>query len=295
VPVLQRLVVLLTRRQQILLATPFLVIVIPFLICPAVFGVVASFTDYAPFQPSLEFVGLQNYMRVVNDPTFIVAVRNAAFFTVVTVLVEMVIGVGLAYTIRQPFRGRTLLRFIFLLPWLISPAASGVMWHQLLNTEHGLLNFWPALVGLPPLRDWLVTMPLLTVMIVEVWRKFPLVSFLVLPGLQAISVDQWDNARLDGLRLLAQIRYIVLPHLRLLLLTITLLLAGDALGVSESVFFLTGGGPGAQTMMPGLYSYNKAIRALNWSSAAIPGWLVALTVVILGLGYIYFTRMPERP
>lgn len=284
---------LLTRRQQVLLLAPFILIVVPFLLCPAVFGFVASFTNYAPFQPSLEFVSLQNYTRVLSDDTFLVALRNAAVFTVVTVPIELGVGVAVAYALREPFRGRTLLRFMFFIPWLISPAASGVMWHQLLSTEHGVLSFWTALVGLPPVPYPLVSAPFVSVMAVEIWRKFPLVSFLILPGLQVVPMEQWDNAKLDGLSLWGHIRYIVLPRLRLLLLTVALLLAGDALGISESVFFLTGGGPGTQTMTTGLYSYYKAVRGLNWSFAAIPGWFTVLAVCLLGLWYIYLSRNQE--
>lgn len=283
----------LTRRQQILLLTPFLVIVVPFLLCPAAFGFIASFTDYAPFQTSLKVVGLQNYARVLSDDTFITALRNAAIFTTVTVAVEIILGVTVAYTLREPFRGRTLLRLILLIPWLISPAASGVMWHQLLNTEHGVISFWTALLRLPDAPYPLVSAPFVAVIAVEIWRKFPLVSFLILPGLQTVPPDQWDNAKLDGLSLIGRMRFIALPHLRLLLITVALLLAGDALGISESVFFLTGGGPGVQTMTPGLYSYFKAIQSRNWSLAAIPGWFTVAGVLLLGLSYIYLSRPKE--
>jgi multiple sugar transport system permease protein len=186
-----------------------------------------------------------------------------------------------------------LLRFIFLIPWLISPASCGVMWHQLLSTEHGILNFWTALLGLPAAPYPLVSAPFASVTAVEVWRKFPLVSFLILPGLQTIPTEQWDSAKLDGLTLWGQNRYIVLPQTRLLLLTVALLLAGDALGISESVFFLTGGGPGTQTITPGLYSYFKAIQGLNWSLAAIPGWFTVVGVFLLGLYYVYLSRPKE--
>ena len=283
----------LTRRQHLLLLAPFLCAIVPFLLCPALLGFLASFTDYAPFQPSLSVVGLQNYQRLLLDSTFVIAVRNAAIFTVVTVSAEMAIGIVAAYALREPFRGQRLVRFILLLPWLISPAASGVMWHQLFSTEHGLLSFWAASVGLGSLPSPLVSAPFASVIAIEIWRKFPLVSFLVLPGLQTIPLEQWDSAKLEGLSAWGHMRYIVFPRLRVLLLTITLLLVGDALGMAESVFFLTGGGPGVQTMTPGLYSYSNAIRGLNWSFAAIPGWYTALIVVLLGLCYLLLSRKEE--
>ncbi|MEZ4670375.1 MAG: sugar ABC transporter permease [Anaerolineae bacterium] len=281
----------LTHRQQLVLLIPFMAVVIPFLLCPAVLGFAASFTNYAPFQPAAPvFIGLHNYERVFGDESFITSIRNTAVFTFLTVSAELVIGVAVAYALRRSFRGRSLLRFVLLLPWLISPAASGVMWHQLLSSERGLLNFWPTLLRLPPVPYPLVNAPFAAVIAVEVWRKFPLVTFLALPGIESIPAVQWDMARLDGLSIVGRLRHVVLPRLRLLLLTIGLLLVGDALGISESVFFLTGGGPGVQTSTIGLYSYAKAIRASNWSFAAIPGWITVVVVLLLGAGYIYFTR-----
>lgn len=284
---------MLTRRQQMLLIVPFVALIMPFLLCPIALGFAASFTSRAGSQAPLTFVGLQNYARVLSDPTFLAATGNTLILTGVTVPLELALGGAVAFALRKPFRGRTPIRFALLLPWLISAAASGVMWHQLVNEDHGVLTFWTALIGATPIPYPLVSAPFVTMLAVEIWRKFPLVTFLVLPGLEAIPAAQWDNARLDGLSAIRQVRHVAVPHLRRLLLAVTLLLTGDALGTSESVFFLTGGGPGVSTMTIGLYSYSKAIRGANWSLAAVPGWIVVLTVLLLGWIYLSLSRSRE--
>jgi len=282
---------MLTRRQHLLLFAPLALILIPFLFWPMLFGFAASFTNFAPFRANIHGVGLENYARILGDDTFWLSVGNIIVLTVVSVTLEMAVGLAAAYLLRRPFRGRGAIRFILLIPWLIGPVATGVMWHYLFSQQVGLLNLIPAILGWERLPYPLtISTAFAAVIFVEVWRKFPLVSFLALPGLLAIPPEQWDYATLEGVPTWGKIRHIVLPQLRLLLLSITLLLIGDALGTSESVLRLTGGGPGSMTMTPGLYSYNKAIVSNNWTAGATSGWLIVPAVLLVGLCYLALVR-----
>jgi multiple sugar transport system permease protein len=165
------------------------------------------------------------------------------------------------------------------------------MWHYLLNPETGLVSFLPALLSFPR-PPYLLTadFAFFSVIATEVWRKAPLAAFLLLPGLLAVPADQWDNARLDGLSIVGQMRYVIVPRSRLLLLTLALLLVGDALGTCESIFFLTGGGPGSRTMTPALYSYLRAVQARNWSGGGTAGWFIVATMLLVGLCYLVLAR-----
>ena len=278
-------------RTSLLLA-PLAAIVLPFLVWPAVFGLLASFTSYGPFETSVRFVGLDNYAAVLGDQQFVLAFRNVAVFTIVAATAELVLGCGIAYLLREPFRGRSALRVALLLPWLVSPVANGVMWHFLLDRTIGLLDFLPALVGLPagpsPLGVSGLALP--TAIATDVWRKAPLVGFLVLPGLAAIPREHWENATLEGARLAARIRHVMLPPLLPLLLTIAMLLVGDTLGTFDSILILTGGGPGSETLTPGLYAYQQAFRANDWRIGATAGWLVAASVLLVGVAYVRLGR-----
>lgn len=285
---------MLTRRQRWLLLIPFVALVVPFLICPALFGLAASLTTYTPFRPSVEWVGLKNLLGLVSGGLFQTALLNGLRFVPITVGAELIAGLLLALALRRPFRGRGLIRFTLLLPWLISPAASGVMWGQLLVASHGLVNFWPAQLGIPNTRDILLPETVFALLVLtEVWRKAPLVTFLALPALSAIPADRWDTARLDGLGWIGQTRHVALPAMRGLLLAVTLLLIGDAWGTSESVLFLTGGGPGTRTLLPGLYAFNMAVNARNWSNGAAAGWLMTAALLIIGLIYLRLARSSE--
>ncbi len=262
------------------------------MIWPALFGLFTSFTNYVPFQKvTLRFVGLANYAVVLSDPDFRQSVINVLVFTICAVTLELLIGVLIAYRLRIAFRGRNLIRFVLLIPWLISPIANGVMWRFLLQANAGIPNYVSELLRLPtfpPLLGHGLALP--TIIAVDVWRKAPLVMFLALPGLQFIPRAYWDLAELEGMSLLIRLRHIIIPHLRVLLLTISLLLIGDGLATSESILILTGGGPGSETMTPGLYSYIQAINAFNWVGGATSAWLIAAAVLLTGIVYLFLVR-----
>ena len=286
----------LNWRWTLLLLGPLALLLSVFTLWPAAFGLAYSFTNYAPLQNTpVRLVGLENYARMLAQPQLLTALGNVGLLSLLSVAFEMGLGLTLAYALRQPFRGRELVRALLLVPWLVSPVANGVMWHALYNTGSGLLNFWPALLGLPRPTDPLGGgTALLAVALAEIWRKTPLVTFLILPGVLAIPRAQWEEAALEGVNLWGRFRHILLPHLRPLLLTVGFLLTADALATGESLLILTGGGPGSATVTLGLFSYQQAVQSYNWALGSTSGWLVAALVGLVALGYLLATRREAR-
>jgi len=286
---------MLTRRQRLVLLGPLALVLLPFLFWPAGFGLIASFTNYGPAQRNLRWVGFDNYAAILRSQQFRAASLNAAEFTFITVTAEIVIGFALAYLLRQPFRGRGLVQVALLLPWLVSPIANGVMWHFLFDLRTGLYSFLPALLGgaAPPsplgLRGWAAP----TLMAVDVWRMAPLATFLLVPGLAAVPADRWEQARLDGAPLLSRVRHVALPDLWPLLATVAMLLIGGSLGAFDTVLILTGGGPGSETLTPGLYSYQQAFQVNNWPAGATSAWLIMAATALVGVVYVLGLRRAE--
>ena len=285
----------MTTRQHILLLAPLAALLLPFLFWPAVFGFASSFTDYGPAQGHLTLVGLRNYAAVVGNDEVRLAFRHIAIVALVTVPLELGIGFAVAYALRAPFRGRGLVRIVLLIPWLLSPIAVGVMWHFLYGPA-GMLDFAAAWLRLPAVPSPLALprWALPAVIATEIWRKAPLAAFLLLPGVLGIPSEQWEHATLDGTPPAAQLRHILLPRLRPLLLTVALFLLGDTLGTFDSVWMMTGGGPGSKTLTPTLYSYQQAFGAYNWPFGIASAWVVVAAVLPLGLGYLALARPEER-
>ena len=282
----------LSRRDRVILFAPAALLLTGWLILPAVLGLLASLTDYSPFAQAVHLTGLTNYATVLSDHLFTAAVRNVAVLTMVAVPLELAIGFGLAYLLRGPIWGRGLWRVLLLLPWLVSPIASGVMWHFLLGPTRGILNFALGWIGRPelasPTGDIRLALP--TTIAVEIWRVAPLVTFLLLPGFASIPGDRWEDATLSGASWMRTALDVVVPALRPLLLAITMLLIGLSLGTFDAVLILTGGGPGTSTVTPALYSYNQAFGANNWPLGAASAWLIAAGVLGAGLVYVGLAR-----
>ena len=278
----------LTRRDRLILFAPLAVLLAGWLVGPALLGLLATFTTYSPFATDVHFVGLENYVGVLQDPQFAAATRNVLLFTIVAVPLEIVVGFAIAYLLREPMRGRAALRILLLLPWLVSPIGSGVMWHFLLGSTNGIVDFVLGWLGLPdaasPLGDLRLALPV--VVAVEVWRLAPLVAFLLLPGLAAIQLERWDEARLSGASWFREIVDVALPAIRPLLITVAMLLIGLAFGSFDAVLILTGGGPANATLTPALYSYSQAFETNLWPSGAASAWLIAGAVLVVGVVYV---------
>jgi len=278
----------LTRRDRLLLFAPLAILLGGWLVIPALVGLGATLTTYSPLTTAVAFAGWRNYTDVLHDPQFGEAVRNVAIFTLVAVPLELGLGFGIAYLLRRPFRGRSWWRGLLLLPWLVSPIASGVMWHYLFSGATGILNFVLGWLGQPeaasPIGD--VRLALASTIAIEVWRMAPFVTFLLLPGLVAIPEERWEQATLAGTSWFQRIANVALPEVAPLMLTVGMLLTGLSLGAFDTILILTGGGPGTATLTPALYSYDRAFVTNDWPSGAASAWLIAAGVAAVGAAYV---------
>jgi multiple sugar transport system permease protein len=195
-------------RGRFLLVLPLFLVLGPFLVWPVVSGLLASFTDYSPFQPRPRVVGIANFAFLISDGYFTATFRTVAEYTFVTVSCEIALGFGIALLLREPFRGRAALRVLLLVPWLIGPIANGVMWHFIFASDSGILGYVLGILGRPALPSplGLRGLALPATMMAEVWQKTPLVSFLLYPGILSLPASLTDQAILEGASALQRTR-----------------------------------------------------------------------------------------
>ena len=269
-------------------ALPFVVLFGVFLAGPIVVSFLTSFTDLrvtdirSPL--GVNFVGLENYADVFGDPAF----RKAAVNTVVYVLfaVPLTIGLGLliALALNQGVvRLRNVFRLGFFLPYVTSVIAIAIVWRLLLGSESGLINGLLDSIGIDG-PGWLIDTrySLASMIIMTTWRGLGLQMIIFLAGLQAIPVELYEAARVDGAGRWQQFRYVTLPMLRPTLLFSGVVASIGLVQIFEEPFVMTQGGPLDSTLTVAYHAYNQFSFG-NYGYTAAISYVLFLAIVALTL------------
>ncbi len=229
------------------------------------------------------FVGLDNYrFLLTRDPAFREAALNTVVFVVFAVGLSLLLGLLYAELVNHKFPGRGVVRTLLITPFLIMPAAAALTWkNQMLNPNFGVVD-WVIRTGLPGnvAPNWLGNFPAASVIAVLVWRWAPFMMLILLAGMQSISEEVREAARVDGATPRQEFKDITLPHLYRFLQLGGLL--GTAFIVQEidPIYMMTKGGPGnATTTLPYLI-YRKAIEGSNVGMGAAAGVIVVLLAIV---------------
>ena len=163
---------------------------------------------------NVQFAGIDNYLFVVSaDPVFWAALVNTIILTAGSVILALVIGLIYAELVNHRYPGRGIVRTMFLTPFLIMPVVSALTWkNMMLNPVFGVVDYLMQLVRLPAV-DWLAQFPLTAITGIVVWRWAPFMMLILLAGMQSLSEEIREAARMDGVTRIQEFRYIVLPHL----------------------------------------------------------------------------------
>jgi multiple sugar transport system permease protein len=285
-------------RHEFLKALPFLapafIVILVVLIYPLLYTFQLSFYDYS-IARGLRFSGLDNFIKILDDDRFFTSLKNTLLYALVVVTIECIFGFILALILNKNFRGRGLVRGLFMIPMLASPIVSGITWRFMYNPDFGIINYFLALLGLPP-QVWTGNphISLLSVMIVDIWEFTPFVMLLLLAGLQSIPKEQYESAMIDGAGFWSKLRFITLPWLKPMLLVVLLLRTMDSIKIFDQVYALTAGGPGVSSMTLGVYAYANGFRNFFLGYAAAISLLLALITIAICLVYIRMMKVPDR-
>ena len=244
------------------------------------------------------FVGLDNYVFLLTrDPAFLEAIRNTVVFVVGSVLASLVLGLLYAELVNHRFPGRGIVRTMLITPFLIMPAAAALTWkNQLLNPNYGVVD-WTINTVLPgnPGPSWLEQHPMLSVIAVIVWRWAPFMMLILLAGMQSISEEVREAARVDGATAKQEFLDITLPQLWRFMQLGGLLGTVFIVQEIDPIFMMTGGGPGdATTTLPYLV-YEKARESFDIGRGAALGVIVVLiSIVAITFLVRVLDRMLER-
>lgn len=250
---------------------------------PMLFVLYASFSDWNLIRNATpELSGFGNYVKMFTDPYFYNSVGVTLIFTVVSLVLEIILGILVALLLFRNFRGRGALRSFVLIPMMITPSVVGLIWRIMFNSDFGIINFLLTSIGLPA-PQWLSTsnMALASIILVDVWEWTPFVALSVLASLQTRSQDQVESARIDGANALQIFRFITYPHIQPVVYIAGSFRLGALLRWFDTIYVMTAGGPGRSTQNLPMYIYQTGFFYLNMGySATIAVFLLVLTITV---------------
>jgi multiple sugar transport system permease protein len=270
------------QRTAWLFLTPALLVLGVFFLLPVIAALLLSLTDYDLYAlaniHNLRFVALQNYWALLHQPLFWSALGHTVYFVAVGVPLSMGTSLGAALLLNSPLaRCKPFFRTALFAPVVTTVVAVAVIWRYLFNTKYGMANFVLGHLGIHPV-DWLGdphwAMP--TIILFAVWKNFGYNMIIFLASLQAIPLDLYEAARIDGASAWRQFRHITLPMLGPTLLMVSILTVSGYFQLFAEPYVMTEGGPLQSTTSVLYLMYDEGFKWWNLGSASAVAFLLFL-------------------
>jgi multiple sugar transport system permease protein len=271
------------KRLGLLLTLPAQILVLFIALFPLLMQLYISMTDWSPLDGTgwwrawKAWNYFANYTDLAVDSRFWSALGRTALIMVVCVPAEFLLGLGLAILFIDDFRGKRLFYSIMLIPMMVVPAVAGYMFFMLFQSGGPVNNLLSALTGTPITLAWLSSpgTALIAVMIADIWQWTPLMFLILLAGLVGVPEDQIKAATLLGATWTQRFRTIVLPKMKTIIIIALAIRVIENFKIFDTLYIMTGGGPGVATETISVYIYKITQQDLIW------GYVAAIALVIL--------------
>ena len=268
--------------------TPALALMALFVVYPVFSAARMSLYRWKGFGPMVDFVGLENYVRVLTDEVFTDAVTHNFVIVFASILVQLPLGLALALLLNRRIKARGLLRTIIFVPYVLAEVIAGVVWFQLLQPGYGVIETVLSSVGIPtPEQGFLGTpdIALITVFVVLTWKYLGLAVLLFLAGLQGVPDELYEAAQLDGASWWQVQRRIAIPLLAPTIRTWCFLSMIGSLQLFDMVWILTGGGPANATTTMATYLISQGTQRSNFGIAGAASVVLFLIGFVMAIAY----------
>jgi ABC-type sugar transport system permease subunit len=293
----------LTLRQQDariawLLIIPSLVVILGVALWPILSTLILSFFNSPTgLNQAQTFVGLGNYLAMLQDQTFWETIGRTLYFTVVSVGLEMLLGLAIAQLIHSHPWGWKFLRFALIIPWAVPTIVNGAMWRWIYSADFGALNGLLMQLGLiKHYVPWL-SLPdaaMNLVIVADVWHTMPLVALILQAALATQPQELDEAAAVDGANAFQRFWSIRLPLLRPAILVALILRTVDAFRVFDIAYIITSGGPAFKTVTITYLTYLNTFSYGKQGTGAALSFLISIITIIMAIIYIRFLYRPEE-
>ncbi len=291
-PLGARAIAFVDRHLAIIFPLPALCLVAGLMLYPLVYTLILSTRRYDLDFKSYRFVGLTQYVTALTSGRFWDAFARTFYFTALSVVASIILGMVMALILNREFRGARWARTAFLLPMVATPVATSLVWMMMFNPTLGVLNYLLHLFGLPPslwVADPRFAIP--SLVLVDVWHFAPFAMLILLAGLRSLPSEPFESAMMDGASRWQVFWRITVPLLMPMLIIVLIFRTIDALKVFDIIWVITAGGPGFSSETLYVYAYNQAFKYLDigYGSAVI----VLFTAIVAGATVVWI-RARER-
>ncbi len=276
------------HRTDYLWVAPALLVMVLVIGYPFAYTIDLSFYDTPPSSPNWYFNGVNNYAQILTDPNFWAITVNTLYWAVGSTVLAFLIGLGAALVIQREFIGRSLVRGLLMIPYVISYVAAAYVWRWLYHSDYGLISgvlYESYLIDSPInfLDSTSMVMP--SLIVANVWKEFPFAMIMLLAGLQTVPQQLLNAARVDGANAWNRFWHVTVPTLRGVIIITSILLFVANLNSFVLVWIMTGGGPANASQIWITQVYTLAFQSLQYGRAS--SYSVILFIVMLSLGYFY--------
>ena len=272
---------------------PAVILILLFSLFPLFFSLVLAFLswDLSRLTGGVRFIGLENFITLVNDARFWNTARVTLTFVVGAVSLEYLVGLGVALLLNQDIRFRRFFRVVFLMPMMLTPAAVAYAGRMLFNEGQGPVNHIIKLLGGPQV-PWFSnpSLALPSLILVDTWEWTPFMMIVLLAGLQSLPPEVYEAARVDGANDWQMFRHITFPMLAPVSVTVILIRALEAFKLFDIVTVMTGGGPGTATEPVTLYAYLVGMKNGNLGYASAIAYSLLIMVIISSTLFLRLVR-----
>ena len=273
-------------KYFVIFILPALIIYLLFSIIPFLYTIYYSFTDYTDMNPiNLHFVGLKNYIKVLQTPVMLAAIKNSVIYAILLTGFQTRLGLPLAFVLNQKLKSRNLLRAVFFFPAVFSSLIIGYLWNFIMSSsDFGLINNILHQLGLGTLNFFTSKNALYSVILTQIWQWTGWAMVIFLANLQSISPDLYEAAEIDGANGLKKFMYVTLPLMcpSVKIVIVTGLIGG--MKVFDIIYSMTSGGPGDATQTVMTVMMKKGISEGFYSTGSAFG--VCFFIIVLAISAI---------
>ncbi|KGQ49715.1 sugar ABC transporter permease [Gallibacterium anatis] len=268
---------------------PAMIVVSVLFIYPFLSSIFYSFTNKNLIMPNWKFVGFDNYVAVINDPSFWLAFSNSILWTIFSLVGQVLVGFALAMALHRIRHLQWLYKILLIIPWAFPTIVIAFSWQWILNGVYGYLPNMIVKLGLMDIAPHFLsdsTWAFISLVFINVWFGAPLIMVNVLSALQTVPQEQYEAAKIDGANAWQVFRHITLPHIKVVIGLLVVLRTVWVFNNFDIIYLITGGGPANSTMTLPIFAYNMGwgTKMLGRSSAVT----VLLFIFLLLVCFIYF-------